>query len=123
MVSLAQALRTIDLNNITFVQYPGTTDDPDFPGKVVPTQDAADTLFALIKADQPFTLGANSQPIGSTIEPTAPAEPEAPVDSEAPVDPAVPADPATPDAGAPPVLDGVTGSTAQQETCAVPFED
>ena len=123
MVSLAQALRTIDLNNITFVQYPGTTNDPDFPGKVVPTQDAADTLFALIEADQPFTLGANSQPIGSTIEPTAPAEPEAPVESAAPVDPSAPVDPATPDAAAPPVLDGVTGSTAQQETCAIPFED
>ncbi|WP_156351586.1 LCP family protein [Agreia sp. Leaf210] len=128
MISMAQALRTIDLNNITFVQYPGTTNDPDFPGKVVPTQGAADTLFALIKADQPFTLGADSQPIGSTIEPTAPADPAAPVDPAAPadpaapVDPAAPADPATPDAGAPAVLDGVTGSTAQQETCAVPAE-
>lgn len=123
MVSMAQALRTIDLNNITFVQYPGTTDDPDYPGKVVPTQDSADALFALIAADQPFTLGADSQPVGSTTEPTAPAEPEVPAEPAPPVDPEVPVDPATPDAGVPPVLDGVTGSTALQETCAIPFED
>jgi hypothetical protein len=120
MVSLAQALRTVDLNNITFVQYPGTTNDPDYPGKVVPSQDAADTLFALIKADQPFALGADSQPVGTTTEPTAPETPAAPVD---PVDPAVPATPAVPDATAPPVLDGVTGTTAAQETCAIPFGD
>jgi LCP family protein required for cell wall assembly len=117
MISMAQALRTIDLDKITFVQYPGTTNDPDFPGRVVPVRNAADQLFALIAADQPFQLGADSQPVGSTTEPTAPAEPTAPVDPEAPVDPA------TPDAGVPPVLDGVTGSTALQETCAIPFED
>lgn len=129
MVSMAQALRTIDLNNITFVQYPGTTDDPDYPGKVVPTVDAADQLFALIAADQPFTLGADSQPVGSTTEPTAPGDPavpEAPTDPtvpEAPADPSVPVETPAPDAGAPAVLDGVTGSTALQETCAIPFED
>jgi hypothetical protein len=129
MVSMAQALRTIDLNNITFVQYPGTTNDPDYPGKVVPTVDAADQLFALIASDQPFTLGADSQPVGSTTEPTAPGDsavPEAPTDPtvpEAPADPSVPVETPAPDAGAPTVLDGVTGSTALQETCAIPFED
>jgi LCP family protein required for cell wall assembly len=120
MISMAQALRTIDLSNITFVQYPGTTDDPDYPGKVVPTQDAADALFALIAADQPFTLGADSQPVGSTIEPTAPTDAAPPVDPAVPADPVVPEEPQVPDAGAPPVLDGVTGSTALQETCAIP---
>jgi LCP family protein required for cell wall assembly len=123
MVSMAQALRTIDLDNITFVQYPGTTDDPDYPGKVVPIQDSADALFALIAEDQPFMLGADSQPVGSTTVPVAPTDPEAPVDPAVPADPSVPIDPETPDAGAPPVLDGITGSTAQQETCAIPSED
>ncbi|WP_374945597.1 LCP family protein [Agreia sp.] len=122
MISMAQALRTIDLDKITFVQYPGTTNDPDFPGKVVPVQSAADQLFALITADQPFQLGADSQGVGSTTEPSAPADPDVPADPEGPVDPEVPVDPATPDAGAPPVLEGVTGSTAQQETCAIPAE-
>ncbi|CAD5995642.1 LCP family protein [Agreia sp. COWG] len=123
MISMAQAMRTIDLNNITFVQYPGTTGNPDFPGKVMPTRDAADALFELIKADQPFTLGEDSQPIGTTTEPTAPAAPEAPVDPAVPADPATPTEPSTPQVAGPPVLDGVTGSTAQQETCAIPNTD
>jgi LCP family protein required for cell wall assembly len=132
MISMAQALRTIDLDKITFVQYPGTTDDPEFPGKVVPVRGTADQLFALIAADQPFQLGADSQGVGSTTEPSVtaepvdpavPAEPPVPADPEAPGDAATPIDPVAPEAGAPPVLDGVTGSTAQQETCAVPNEE
>jgi hypothetical protein len=89
----------------------------------VPIQDSADALFALIAEDQPFMLGADSQPVGSTTVPTAPTDPEAPVDPAVPADPSVPIQPETPDAGAPPVLDGITGSTAQQETCAIPSED
>jgi LCP family protein required for cell wall assembly len=124
MISMAQALRTIDLNNITFVQYPGATGDSDYPGKVVPIRDSADALFSLIKADQPFTLGADSQPIGTTTEPMAPGAPETPAEPETPLaDPTAPATPASPDAAAPPVLDGVTGTTAQQETCAVTNRD
>ena len=37
MVSMALALKDIDLSRLVFVQYPGTTGDPDFPGKVMPT--------------------------------------------------------------------------------------
>ncbi|WP_162239052.1 LCP family protein [Agreia sp. Leaf335] len=119
MISMAQALRTIDLDNIVFVQYPGSTGDSNYPGKVVPLSDQADELFALIASDQPFTLGADSQGIGTVADPSV----------TAPVDPAVPAEePSAPDSTeseAPAgvdsvVLDGVTGQTAQQATCAIP---
>lgn len=130
MISMAQALRTIDLDKIVFVQYPGSTGDSDYPGKVVPLYDQADELFALIAADQPFTLGEGSQGVGTVADPNVavPDEPEVPVDPTVPVDPAAPVDPAVPDGtvpeapveAGPTVLDGVTGQTAQQATCAIP---
>ncbi|WEO77385.1 LCP family protein [Cryobacterium sp. SO2] len=115
MVSMALALKDIDLSRLVFVQYPGTTDDPDFPGKVVPTQDLADTMFGKIAADEPFSL--------TPAEPTEPTEePEAPVVADPPVD--VPADPSATDAPAatptptPEALDGLTGITGTDESCA-----
>ena len=108
MVSMALALKDIDLDRLVFVQYPGTTDDPDFPGKVIPTQDVADAMFAKIAADEPFSLSTEA-----TEEPVV-ADPPA----EVPVDGAV--DPAATDAPTPTPepLDGVTGRTAADESCA-----
>jgi LCP family protein required for cell wall assembly len=127
MISMAQALRTIDLDKIVFVQYPGYTDDPNYPGKVVPLSEQADELFALIAADQPFTLGEGSQGVGTVADPNVavpvePTVPEVPVDPEAPIDPVVPdgTAPETPVEAGPTVLDGVTGQRADQATCAVP---
>lgn len=127
LISMAQTLRTIDLNNIVFVQYPGAAqglDSSNFPGKVLPNQEAADELFALIAADQPIGVGA--QGLGSTAEPVAPdaapvdaaAEPTA--DDPAAGDPAA-AEPVVP--SGPTVVAGVTGQTANQQTCAVPNEN
>jgi hypothetical protein len=119
MISMAQALRTIDLDRITFVQYPGTTNDPDFPGKVVPVKATADELFALIAADQPFSLGEGSQGVGSTTEPAAPVDPTPPADPAAPADPTAPAETTAPETPLP-VINNLPGTTAAQETCAIP---
>ena len=116
MVSMALALADIDLDRLVFVQYPGTTEDPDFPGRVVPLRGTADAMFAKIAADEPFSL----TPAPATDEPLVvgpPAEtPEAPAG----------ADPGEPDAAAPTPtptptpeqLDGLTGRTAADESCA-----
>lgn len=104
MVSIAQALKKIPLENVTFVQYPGTTGgDGVYTGKVQPNQYAGDALMEYIKADQPFALAAAGDDRGSTLDPNAPVTPTAPA-TDAPVLP---------------VLDGVNGQTAAQYTCTI----
>ena len=108
MVSMALALKDIDLSRLVFVQYPGTTEDPNFPNKVVPLQDLADTMFAKILADEPFALAA-ADPEPSD-EPTTETGTGTPVESDAPVVEA-----------APEVLGGLTGRTAEDQSCAQAF--
>ncbi|WP_233199714.1 LCP family protein [Cryobacterium sp. N22] len=111
MVSMALALADIDLDRLVFVQYPGTTEDPDYPGKVVPLQGLADTMFAKIAADEPFSLTA-AAPTDEPLVAGPPAEsPEGPVEPDAAAPPATPTP--TPEA-----LDGLTGRTAADESCA-----
>ena len=105
MVSMALALQDIDLDRLLFVQYPGTTGDSDFPGKVVPMEALAADMFAKLATDEPFTLP------GTTPPPDAPV----PVESStpAPTETVVPAPQPTVQA-----LDGLTGQTAQDDSCA-----
>ncbi|PJJ65112.1 LCP family protein [Compostimonas suwonensis] len=125
MVSIALALKDVDLEEVVFVQYPTFSVD----GGVEPNTDAADVLFGALAADQPIALsgttggGAVIDP-NAPVDPNAPADPAVPADPNAPVDPAVPADPnapATPDAGTGTTVlpDAVTGQTAGQYTCSV----
>ncbi|SDO42401.1 hypothetical protein SAMN05216368_1183 [Cryobacterium flavum] len=87
----------------------GHTEDPDFPGKVVPVESVAAEMFTKLAADQPFTLPGTT----STPEPTT--------------DSAVPVETSTPEPGETAVpapvptvqpLDGLTGQTAQDDSCA-----
>ncbi|WP_419817849.1 LCP family protein [Glaciibacter flavus] len=112
MVAMAYALKDVNLDNLVFVQYPGTTGDPDFPGKVVPSTDTADLLMAAISSDKPFGLDANAMGNGVVADPAAPAAP-AP-DATAPTDAATPASTTS----APAVIDGLKGQTASAQTCA-----
>jgi len=103
MVSMALALKDINLDRMLFVQYPGTTGDPNYPGKVVPTKAVAAEIFSRLATDQPFTL---PEP---TLDAPAPIETSTPPAGET-------ADPApTPTVEA---LNGLTGQTAQDESCA-----
>jgi len=113
LASIAFALKKIPLENVTFVQYPGTTGVGGiYQGKVAPIKAQAAELFDLIKSDTPFTLAAAGDGRGSTTDPNAPvAEAPAP-DPAATVDPnATPATPAD-------VLN-VKGQTAADYTCSV----
>ncbi|MBX0300518.1 LCP family protein [Cryobacterium sp. 1639] len=112
MVEMALAIKDIDLDRLVFVQYPGTTDDPAFPGKVVPTQDLADAMFAKIAADEPFSLAAEPTEEPVTADPPADVPADPPADAGA-TD--VPTQPATP---SPEPLDGITGRTAADDSCA-----
>lgn len=94
MVQMGLALRDLPLAQVNFVQYPGTTGGTGvYEGKVEPTTYLADRLFAKIKADQSFSLGADSTGIGSETSPTQPS-PTQP--NPAPSSPAAVPAPATP---------------------------
>ncbi|MEA9986830.1 LCP family protein [Subtercola sp. RTI3] len=118
MVSLALALKDIDLTKLVFVQYPGTTGNANYPGKVIPTVDVADELFAKISSDQPFTLDSDSTGIGSAVvTPTpSPSSSSTPSSTDAATPAATPA-PSPSSTSA--VIAGVTGQTADEQTCAV----
>ena len=110
MVSMALALKDIDLDRLLFVQYPGTTEDSDFPGKVVPIDAVADEMFAKLAADEPFALP------GTTPTPAPTTDAPVPVETSPPSEPALPTPEPTVQA-----LDGLTGQTAQDDSCAQAF--
>jgi LCP family protein required for cell wall assembly len=120
LVSVALVLKDIPLEHVVFVQYPSRTGVPGiYAGKVAPIQDVADALFAVIKADKPLGLDAESLQGahgGSTEDPNAPKPTSTPTPT--------PTASATPDPDAPPavkpvVVPGVKGQTAAQYTCSV----
>jgi LCP family protein required for cell wall assembly len=74
MVSIAMALKDIPLENVVFVQYPGSTGGAGvYTGKVQPRQAEADALFAAILADQPVGLSGTTGN-GSVVDPEAAAK-------------------------------------------------
>ncbi len=128
MVSMAQALRKVPTENITFVQYPNRygTAEP-FLGKVQPLTRQATELFDRIRADERFALEEGNTGVGSTLDPNAPVavptpepEPEVPPKSGK-VEPEPEPEPTLPPIEAAPVdvLEGVQGQTAADYTCSV----
>ena len=102
LMAIARALATLELDQVTFVQYPGTTNNPGlYLGKVKPTTAVADQLFAKILADEPFTLMAEGDGSGSIPDPNATPTPESSADPSAEV------------------IAGLTGQTAAAQTCSV----
>ncbi|MCU1545236.1 MAG: LytR family transcriptional regulator [Homoserinimonas sp.] len=122
LVSMASVLKDIDLNKITFVQYPGTTgQDGVYAGKVAPIKATAEALFAKIRSDELFTLQAGNTGRGSVLSPdvtAAPEEPATPGASAAPQAPVTPGAEETPAVTEAELLSGVLGQTAADHTCS-----
>jgi LCP family protein required for cell wall assembly len=112
MVQIAMAAKDVPYEDIVFVQYP--TEYTDDWVSVLPLTDAADQLFAALRANQPLTLtGEASQGSGVDVtgEATDPAAGEAG------------AEPAEPVGGARVELPTeIAGTTAAQVTCTRPEE-
>ncbi|WP_123357099.1 LCP family protein [Frigoribacterium sp. PhB160] len=133
MIAMARVFRDMDLAAVTFVQYPGTTEDPSYPGKVVPITSQADVLMAKLAADEPVVLAGDSTGLGTTLDPAATAPPATPGDPAAPdasadpsADPTLPGTPAESGAPAPSdpaaePLEGLSGQSAAQQTCSVGY--
>lgn len=112
LVQIAQAVRSVPFDDIVFVQYPVFA-DPDDAAKVVPNRDAADVLWAALRANRPLRL---TGPVGSgVVEQGADAASPSPSDATPPDDPAS----AAPPAGSAAILPGdIPGQTARQQTCS-----
>jgi hypothetical protein len=114
MISVAQAVKSIDPAKIALVQYPGSTGGSGiFAGKVQPNLALGNQLINLVKADQPFTLGTSGDNRGSIVS-AAPAPTASSSASGAATSP--PADdlssaPAT-------VINGLIGQSAAQHSCS-----
>ena len=135
MVQIGLALRDLPLENVNFVQYPGTTGASGvYENKVKPDAAVATQLFDAIRSDVPFTIPEGSTGIGAegtATDPGAAAEapgaaPAAPVETSAPAETAAPTDPGTGTGTATQapnteVIQGLTGQTAADQTCSVAF--
>ncbi|MHB1171514.1 MAG: LCP family protein [Lacisediminihabitans sp.] len=117
LVAMADTLRKIPPQSISFVQYPSAVGLPGIPpARVGPLKAEATALFNQIKADKPFALNPNVKKIGSEVVPqtsaaSAAATPVPASSSSATSSP-------TP-AATLPVLQGIQGQTADQQTCSL----
>lgn len=101
MVAIALVLKDIPRENITFVQYPGTTGVGGvYKSKVAPLTALADQLFTALKKDKPFQLDGDATGVGSTVTGEAP-DPDSTAEPEGKV------------------ISGLKGQSASQVTCAV----
>ncbi|KQS08102.1 hypothetical protein ASG04_13265 [Curtobacterium sp. Leaf183] len=123
LARIALAVNTVGLSNMVFVQYP-VYDDPDAPGRVLESPDAAATLNRALQANEPVVLGADSLGRSAVRDPSASAAPSSPSGTDGTPTPDAPAastgttsEPATPPATAA-LPDNVSGQRADTVTCA-----
>jgi len=78
LVGVANALKAIPMNKITFLQLPSVSGLPaPNQGRVMPDYEKAQILFDLLKADQPMVLGkVNNTGNGSVVAPTPTEKPK-----------------------------------------------
>jgi len=110
LIQLALVLKNLPLNRVTFVQWP-THYEPSPDGTkslVETTQSAADQLTSMIAADQPFVLAGVGDDRGSTANPDGALTPEQQQQLA--------------DNSGLPTLEGVTGQTAADFSCSVPYQ-
>jgi len=123
LYQIAMALKDLDLNNVSFVQYPVYT-DPDDVNRVIPNEEAASVLFDAIAKDQPITItgGTGSGDQGSIVKNPTPA----PTDSSTPssgssgsagTSTSTPT-PGSTSGGSVQLPDSIHGQTAATETCS-----
>ncbi|WP_241993125.1 LCP family protein [Cryobacterium frigoriphilum] len=122
IVSIALALKDIDLDKVVFAQTPTNLTD----GGVLPAQPAFKDMFTALSNDEAIELSGSTGG-GTVADPNAPvtAEPEAteaPATDAAPVDPEATTDPSVepteePDDGVTTLSESVTGQTAGDYTC------
>ncbi|WP_353114660.1 LCP family protein [Microbacterium sp.] len=104
MVQIALAMKEVPLDDIVFVQYP-TVDAPENPNKVVPNKQAAEQLWAAIKANKQLQIThENSKNEGVIVTTPAPTT--------------NPGTPSTTPTDVVQLPSDVKGNSAAQQTCS-----
>jgi anionic cell wall polymer biosynthesis LytR-Cps2A-Psr (LCP) family protein len=119
MVQLALAVKSVPLEDITFVQYPVLT-DPANADHVVPDDDAAAALWAALEQNKPIELSGKAGSNGGVVDVTPTAPPSdggAPSDTPGPGE-VTPAPSTTPGDDTIVLPENINGSNAGQETCS-----
>lgn len=118
MASMALALKDIPLDQVHFLQYPGTTAGTGvYTGKVQPLKTDGDQLMQLLKTDAPFEVKAGNTGLGAVAEQPAASTPAPSASAPAAGGGSQPA------TSAPTVLpDAVTGTDAGTVTCSKGFK-
>lgn len=118
MVSIAVALKSVNLNNLVFVQYPATS-DPNDPNRVIPDATAGALLNAALAAEQPLQLtGAVGRAAVLDTNAPPPAPTTAPSSDASATPTPAPTASAGPAVVAASLPTTVSGQTAAQATCA-----
>ena len=116
LVSIALALKGLDLSKIVFVQYP-TGSDPAYPNRVVPLLGPAAALTAALKSDQPISL-TGKLGRAAVADPNAVTTP-----ISTPTGAATTAPGATPAPSTIALPSTITGQRADQNTCTKGFSN
>ncbi len=114
IVTMALALKGMNLQHLVFVQYP-TGADPENPNKVVPNTELADLLMRRIRADLPVALDASSLGLSTELATTAKKAKAATASTSTAAASPTPKPTKTSTA----VIGGLRGQTAAQQTCSI----
>ncbi|KDP91209.1 MULTISPECIES: LCP family protein [Clavibacter] len=120
MASMALALKDIPLDQVHFLQYPGTTAGTGvYAGKVQPLKTDGDQLMQLLKTDAPFEVKAGNTGLGAVDEtPSQPTATPAPSASSGAGGGSAPAASSSPTV----LPEAVTGTDAGTVTCSKAFK-
>ena len=111
LVQIALAVKSVPFDQIVFVQYP-TVADPANPNRVVPNDDAANALWAALKANQKLELtGKASQGDGVVVETPKPT-------TSATATPGASASPSPTSEAGVALPSSIAGQTAAEQTCS-----
>jgi LCP family protein required for cell wall assembly len=111
LMGVANALKDIPMNKITFLQMPAIYGLPaPNQGRVLPDYEKAQVLFDMMKNDEPFLLGeVKNTGVGAEVAPTPTATPSK-TPSKTPT--------ASPTPSITPLPDWAQGTNAQTTTCS-----
>jgi LCP family protein required for cell wall assembly len=116
MASMALALKDIPLDQVRFLQYPGTTAGTGvYAGKVQPLKADGDRLMELLRTDAPFEVQAGNTGLGAVAQQPSASTPTPAPSASAPA----PGGGSEPAPSAPTVLpSAITGTDAGTVTCS-----
>lgn len=107
MVQMGLAMKSVDLDQVVFIQYPNQTDPAD-TAKVIPNLALASQLMTRVQLDKPVALGKHALGVSATTANTPSPSTSPPAAAKT-----IP-EPAKSDHD---IIAGLTGTTASQHSC------